>query len=303
MKKFNSNVVALCGFALLMGTEMSLCSCSGAEEVMNPAIQESGPCANVCVQVSDFAVSMAPFPGTRAVQDPADYPQIGAITLAFYQAGTEIYKSTQQKSSAANFGSFSLSLPYGSYTMVVIGHNAGDGDVFTLTSPTEAGYSSGQVQETFSHTQSVTVSSTSTNNYAVTLNRVVSKLEVVSTDDRPAGIGRIRTTYSAGSQSFSPSTGLAVGNAGFTVTHTPSAAVGEPIDVNSFAFLASDEQTMDVTIEVLDEDENVITTRMVSDVPFKRNRQTRLRGALFGASLTCTFTIETDWLEPIVISF
>ena len=52
----------------------------------------------VTVQVSDFSISLDE-PETRAAQNIADYAGIKVITLAFYDAnGTEVYKTTRQKS-------------------------------------------------------------------------------------------------------------------------------------------------------------------------------------------------------------
>lgn len=285
MNKFYFISAANFGLALFLGTTLTLSSCSEAEEVINPEKSYSKV-------------------HTRAVENPADLSSIGALTLAFYNdAGTEVRNVTQWKADAADFGDFSLSLPIGTYTMVAIGRSVVEGDDFTLTSPTEAGYTSNAVRETFAATQRVEVTSAAAMDLSVELHRVVSKLGIESTDVRPEGISKIRTTYGAGSKAFSPTTGLAVGNAGFSVVDTPSAAVGETMSVSNFAFLATDEQTMDITIEVLDADDQVLFTRVVPDVPFKRNRQTILRGPLFGTSLTCTFTIETFWLDDIIINF
>lgn len=51
----------------------------------------------------------------------------------------------------------------------------------------------------------------------------------------------------------------------------------------SFPFLYADEETMDITIEVLDAGDNALFTHTVSNVPFKRNRKTILQGAIFTA--------------------
>lgn len=305
MKKFIFNFAALCGSALLLGTMVTLSSCSDAEEVLNPSNLTTGLSAPVNVHVSDFSISMEDISAsrTRAVENPADYSEVVALTLAFYSGTTEVYSATQMKGTATNFGEFSLTLPLGSYTMVAIARDHLSNDAFTLTSPTEAGFTSEKVRETFSITQEVSITSTEARDLSITLNRVVTKLGIESTDARPAGVSKIRTTYGAGSKSFNPSTGLAVGNTGFSMTNTPSASVGAAIGISSFAFLATDEQTMDITIDVLNASDQVIFSKVVSDVPFKRNRKTTLRGPLFTANATSTFTIETTWLDELVVPF
>lgn len=305
MKKFDLHFGAVCGVALFVGAVVGLGSCSGAEEVMNSEIEGSSGCVPVRVHVSDFSFSVDDFPGTRGAVAPGSYEFIKAITLAFYAAdGSEVSKTTQEKGSAESFGDFSLTLPLGSYTMVVIGRDVGNDDVFTLTSATEAGYTSERVRETFCATQSVSITSSAAVDLSVTLNRIVSQLTIYSTDVRPEGASKIRTTYSAGGKMFNPSTGLAIDDTGFSVENTPSAAVGDKIGIKNFAFLASNEQVMDITLEVLDAADNVLITKEVKDVPLVRNRKTTLSGALFTPTdVTIGVRVEDAWLDPETITF
>lgn len=63
-------------------------------------------------------------------------------------------------------------------------------------------------------------------------------------------------------------------------------------------FLFTDEETMNVTIEVLDAGDNVLTTKVVNNVPFKRNRLTTLTGAVFTADPSGVgFQLNTAWDE------
>ena len=255
--------------------------------------------AKVSVHVSDFTISMSEIQSKDGT-NPANYDGVGALTLAFYDAnGSEVYKTTQYKADGSTytvFGDFECDLPIGNYTMVALGYYYYDGDVFVLTSPTEAAYTSERPRETFCKVQSVTVTGTSELDLSVTLNRINAKLEIISTDNRPAGIARIRTTFAKGGKSFNPTTGLALTDGGFWQTNSPSAVVGSPIDIASMPFLFTDEETMNITIEVLDANDNVLTTKVVNNVPFKRNRQTTLTGAVFTADPSGVgFLLNTDW--------
>ena len=305
MKKYFVNFAALSGFALFFSAVLTLSSCS--EEVMNPQNQETLPTVPVHIRVNEFSVSMGDIPDahTRGVESPASYSALRYLTLAFYDAeGTSIYNSTQVKSAPSTysaFGDFSCDLPAGTFTMVVIGRDWSEGDEFSLTSPTVAAYTSERVRETFCASQSVTVTNSTPLDLSVTLSRIVAKLNVLSTDTRPEGVSKIRTTYAAGSRSFNPTTGLAIGNAGFSVTNTPSATVGSTIDVLNFAFLSTDEQTMDITLEVLGEHDEVLITKVIRNVPLKRNRKTILSGPVFSPSTSAiSFMVETGWDETTV---
>ena len=136
----------------------------------------------------------------------------------------------------------------------------------------------------------------------LSLNRVVSRLGVISTDNRPAGATKRRMTFTKGGRDFSPSSGLATSNTGFANTITFVESVGSATSSASFLFLGSDELEQDVTLEVLDDSDNVLKSVTVEDVPFKRNKTSVLRGSLFTASSSETFLIESAWLtseDPI----
>lgn len=289
--------------SIIMAAVMLLClSCN--KQVENP---DSEPTATVSVHVSDFTVALSDLPGagTRATEAPADYDFVGELVLAFYDAdGKEVYKTSQSKSSTAtdaSFGEFSFQLPVGNYKMVAIGRDVSTNDAFSLTSPVQAAYTSERVRETFSAVQPLVIASTAAVSLNVTLNRVVTKLVVETTDNQPAGVAKIRTTYGAGSKGFNPTSGLALDNMGFTLTNSVNAKSGTTLAIKNYAFLAADEQEIDITLEVLDERGEVLSTRVIPKVPFRRNRQTTLRGQLFSSK--GTFHLETTWLPAIEIDF
>ena len=296
-------------FIVMAAIVLSTVACSNDSELTN-VVANQKETAPVTVRVNDFSITTEEMPSgggmTRAAQDPDTYfNKGGAITLAFYNvAGTEVYKTTQVRDDGTytTFGQFTANLPVGTYTMVAIGRFYDGSDVFTLTSPTEAAFTSERPRETFSKVQSVVVTTAGVE-LNVTLNRIVPRLDIESTDNRPAGIAKIRTTYAKGGKSFDPTTGLATTDAGFVQTNTPSAAVGSTIRVSSYPFLYTDEETMNITIEVLDADDNVLFTHTVNNVPFKRNRKTTLRGNIFTAGTSSAgFQLETSWLtdaDPI----
>jgi len=263
--------------------------------------------AQVSVHVSGFSIAMEDQPSTRAMQDVKTYEGVGAITLAFYSGTTEVYKTTQIKNNleqGQTFGDFSCTLPLGTYTVVALGYQYNANDVFTLTSPTQAAFTSERPRETFSAVGPVNLTSTDPYDLQLKLDRISAQLNIISTDGRPQNITKIRTTFSAGSKSFNPSTGLALDDNGFSLINNPSTNVGATIKIGSFTFLSDDEQTMDITIQILDDNDNVISTKQIEDVPFKINSKTILTGPLFSATAqTSSFQLETDWLDPITVTF
>lgn len=251
-----------------------------------------------------FDISQGDFTGTRATA-VGEYADIQVLTLVFYKPdGTQQYKCTHIKGDATTyettFGEFSTSLPLGSYTMVVMGYNWNQ--ELTLTSSTVASYGAGRAKDTFYAKQSVSITNTTAVNLTATLTRIVTALAVQSTDNRPAGVTHIRFTLSGGGTSFNPSTGFASSNTGFVVLINFTASVGSTVNPGDFFFLDTDEQTMDVTVETLDAaDGNVVFSKTFANVPFKRNRQTTLRGPIFtdGSANAGSFLIQGDWITPM----
>lgn len=272
------------------------------------SVEENQNMVPVRVHVEGFSVSQEMFPGTRAGQDISEYTGVKTITVAFYTSeGTEQSKTTQMRASLPagdTFGDFSLSLPMGSYTMVVLA--SGSDYAMTLTSPTQAGFDAQEehVRETFAATQAVNVSSNEAVNINATLSRIISKVMVVSTDNRTADVANIRTTFSAGGTGFNPTTGFATTNTGFSNTVRGSVVANSPSSATNYLFLATDEQMVNVTIETLDADGAVLFSKTVNNVPLRRNRVTTLTGAMFtNTGIAGAFQVNTDWLTENDVSF
>lgn len=256
----------------------------------------------VNVKVNDFHITIDTFSDTKATL-PSAYDGITKLTLAFYSGGTEVYSATQSKNDDG-YGTFSLALPMGSYTMVALGYYGMESSPLTLTSPTEASYTGLRALETFAYTQAVNITNTSAVNLNATLDRICAQLQVASTDGRTENATNIRMTFGAGSKSFSPSTGLALDDNGFSNTVSISAAAGATSTSKSFLFLSADEETMDVTIETLDAQGNVLYTNTVTNVPFQRNRMTRLSGAVYtNPSVGSSFQLNTEWINSTTLNF
>ena len=279
----------------LAGIALLFAACSNEPEINDQV--ENNTFARVRVHVGGFNVSQEDFSGTRAAQDVADYAGVSSITLAFYASnGTEAYKSTQSKNEA-DFGEFECSLPMGTYTMVAVAYTTKEGSPFILTNATTAAYTGLHAYETFTYTQAVNISNTNAVDISATLNRIVSMLTVVSTDGKTADVSNVRMTLSAGGKDFNPTTGLAITNTGFNNTVGNSANVGATSSSSTCLFLATDEQTMDVTIETLNADGAVLFSKTVPNVSFQRNRKTILTGAMYtNDAIGGTFKVETAWL-------
>lgn len=289
---------------IVLGVLICLFAVSCSNETENQVFNNE-EMAPVKVHVGGFDVTQGEISEaremTRAAEAVENYEGVKALTLAFYKSdGTEQYQVTQFRSnmSGQTFGEFSLALPMGSYTMVVVGRGYSDGDVFALTSPTLAEYTNGRVRETFVATEAVNVTTNTPLDLSATLNRVVAKVQINSTDLKTADVSKMRITFAAGGKAVNPTTGLATVNTGVVNELTGSGSVGNTTTAITYLFLATDEQTMDITIETLDADGKVLFTKVVNNVPLKRNRLTKLTGMVYTADAGSTsFLINSDW-EP-----
>lgn len=252
--------------------------------------------AKVTVTVNDFTISQEEFPETK--DTPASYTGVKAMTLAFFDAnGTEVYNTTQLRAdntTYTTFGEFSTELPMGSYTMIALGY--GSEVPMTVTSATSATYTADRVRETFVASQAVNVTSTNPLTLNAELSRVVSKVIVRSTDTRTAGVDSVRVTFAAGGKGVNPQTGLASSNNGLSNCVAISSAVGAESSTISYLFLASDQQTMNLTVETIKPNGTVYSTRTVADVPLQRNKITVVQGPMYSTASGASFTLSTAYL-------
>jgi hypothetical protein len=263
----------------------------------------------VRVHVNDFSFSHENFPSatTRAEDNPKSYGDVKAVDIAIFAGSEKVYAATQLKGDAktyTTFGEFECRLEKGDYTMVAVARNMTAGDVFTITSPTQAAYTTERARETFCCVQSIKVDGTKAVDVNPLLDRVMAKFQLVSTDKVLADAKTIRTTYSAGSKSFNPTTGLATDDKGFVVTNSVKPLDNGTLDVYSILFLPAEEKTMDITIDVLDKNDQVLISKSLPDVHFRLNQVTKATGAVFTPGLTTlTFTLNTTWLPEEKYNF
>ena len=279
--------IAVAGVLIAFGLVLLLTACHKDTETTGTA--------TVKVTFNDFSITTEDFPTKDAV---AAYTGVKAMTLAFFDAnGTEVYNTTQLRAdntTYTTFGEFELSLPLGSYTMIALGY--GSEVPMTVTSATAATYTADRVRETFVASQAVNVTSTNPLTLNAELSRVVSKVHVLSTDTRTAGVDSVRVTFAAGGKGVNPQTGLAVSNNGLSNTVAISTGVGVASNTISYLFLNSDPQTMNITVETLRSNGTVYSTRTVTDVPLQRNKVTVLRGPMYSNASGASFTVSTSWV-------
>ena len=284
--------IAVAGVLIAFGLVLLLTACSKE----STATDTTTGTATVKVTFNDFSITTEDFPTKDAV---AAYTGVKAMTLAFFDAqGNAVYNTTQLRAdntTYTTFGEFSTELPMGSYTMVALGY--GSEQPITLNGATEAVYTADRVRETFVVSQTVNVTSTNAMTINAAMDRVVSKVIVRSTDNRPSIVDSIRVTFSAGGKGVNPQTGLATTNSGFVNSVAPTTAVGATVSTINYLFLNTDQQTMSITVDALKADGTAVYHKVANAVPLQRNKVTVLRGQMFTAGANSGFTVNASYLS------
>lgn len=78
---------------------------------------------------------------------------------------------------------------------------------------------------------------------------------------------------------------------------------GQPHNFITYLFLTADEQTVNISFDVLGADDDSLFHKDFTNIPLKINRTTILRGELFTSSSSGSFYIEPDWLDDEILEF
>ncbi len=216
--------------------------------------------------------------------------------------GDEKVKSVSQKSTDADFGQVSLSLPEGNYTVVVIGHSC-DGSA-TITSPEKVTFPNNKVTDMFYWCDDLEVGSAGLTQ-DVELERAVSMFRLVVTGTIPSNVACMKFYYTGGSSTFCPLTGYGNVNSRQTVNLDVQDGVrdGDRTSFDVFTCLHADRGTLKMTVTALDAADNTIAERVFEDVGMQRNMITRYTGDFFAtggggsgsSSGTFSMKVQAEW--------
>ena len=152
----------------------------------------------------------------------------------------------------------------------------------------------------------VTVQSGDAQSKAVTLNRAVAYVRTVLNDALPSNLATFRQTLVGGSWSFNlvQQSGDVAAQVGRTSVVPASYAGLTNVGVGIYTFVPSGASVANsYTITALDSDETVMQQLTFTSVPLCVNQYTTYQGNFFGYGTAFSVVLQTDWLEPKVISF
>ena len=248
--------------------------------------------ANVILHMTQFEQTAF----TRAATDITDL--CTRLNIAIFDSDGTKVKTVGQKDIDSDFGTVALTLSAGIYQLVVIAHCC-DGSA-TITSAEKVTFPSNKVTDTFYYYGDLVVTD-SQQSYDLTLTRAVAMFRMVLTDDEiPSNVARLKFYYTGGSSTFSPSAGYGCVNSKQTEYRTVAPGL-TVFDIYTLPHTEDDVLTK-LTITALDANDNTVKERIFENIPVTRNQITRYTGSFFGnggsgQSTDGTFrlTADGDW--------
>ncbi len=266
---------------------------------------------NVRLTVNDFEIYEESFEKQGQVKAARvdTSKNINYLTVAIFDSQGAVYKKvTHSKADSSDyytssFGNFHFLLPVGNYTAVAIGYWTKDTSCRPIiTSPTVAAFNKNAV-DCFGNVKSISISNTGNNAINMTLSRMVSAMNLRSTDNQTNEFDSIRLTLSKGSLLFNPSTGLARANAGVAQTFRfQQGDINKPLKLYLYTFLPNERETATFTLTLFGQQGTALIERVFTNVPLKRNRRTIASGSVF-SGVANEFFIETTWETDTTIIF
>lgn len=302
-------IASLLGAFVLMG----LVACSS--EVASISDEEV---ASVPVEVTftGFDVSVLPeAPKKVRSRATADSAKVSRIAFKVFEipSGKEVFSTKKSKGTDGDdFNRVTCHLPIGGYTFVAVAHRAKTTESLAanIVSATEATISEKTLPKEVYATvvDKVYVDNNTTTDVAINFGkRVTSSFFLNITDAFPANVKKLEIVLNplhdvaSAPYTFNPTTGL------LPEAQTFQAEVNRP-DNGNFSFpirfnilLASEEQTMDVVINMKDENGEKLYTRTLQNVSFKQHRVTEAQGTFFSSDVTGSFDFDIKDDDPVTV--
>lgn len=200
--------------------------------------------------------------------------------MVFDESGEKVLSQVKtQTVSDADFGTMSIGLAAGSYTVVAVGHSSVKSA--TIKSPQMAQFTASdgeKLTDTFAYCGKVVVGEDS-EEHELVMNRVTAMVRF-RFEDVQSGVTALRSVridYTGGSANFNPTTMEGTTKS----SQSEKRAVTETGEyrVFTFPYMAKDGK-LKMTISAIDEDGVVIRQKTIDNVPVTRNRITTYIGKL-----------------------
>lgn len=242
---------------------------------------------------------------TRGTVAIGDYFSRLAVQL-FNEDGTKVFtQSKTQTRDDSDFGVINVDLTAGTYTVVAVGHSSPVTPTIKNTDLVQFTAKDGiKNSDTFCHFSQVTIDEDG-GYRELRMNRMTAMITFTFTDQSfPDSYSGLRIDYSGGSANFNPSTSQGCTKSNQSELRTKSTQYA----VFTFPYMSAN-GTLKITLNALDENQSVLTTKTLTDIPVTRNRITKCTGPLFYPGdydikqTTFGLTVNDDWEGEINYNF
>lgn len=292
MKKFLSLSLALC-------VMVSLSLLSACVNSVEDGGKDDQPLCKLSVSVGQL-VSTHPITGesnigTRAALTLSD--QAKALTLFAVAEDGSVAASVTQASTEPGYGSITMELPHGSYTLVVVAHNGAqasyaDGII---------AFEDGKVTDTFIGTKAVTLSyNASPISTTITLQRRVAKLTIDMQDALPSSVNEAKVSISTYSPKFDLSANAGTASEPLERSFNLTSYRGQTdISISIYTFLPTATTSTSLTYTVTDTSDATLYTHTFPSLNLAECTQTKVYGHFFTSSDVWTIELMGDWKTSI----
>lgn len=272
-------LLATCSFALFTSCQ------SGPDSESVP----EGQCTVTFTVNNYMQISFDDLSATRAV--PSDHPStLAHLLVAVYNAETGQQACTPiqhdhkdyEKNNAA-YPKFSVSLPYGHYRVLVLGYNGSR--ECSIASLNHISWAENYVPNTFYYCEEFTLDAESSLDRQITLKHAVAAFCVMSEQETPAEVKKMRFVSTAGGTVLDATTGFTPQSTGRTSEIViPSDHVGIKDTFTVYLFLPEEQISTNYTVQALGQNDALISQKQFRDVPLRINYLTEWQGRAFESS-------------------
>lgn len=259
---------------------------------------------NVTINIAQ--IEQIPFSTPTNTVRASDVTEVCShIYYAVYTSDGTRKISKSQSSAESGFGRLTVPLDNGTYRVVVLAYNSNDNP--TATNPEKITFgNNGKMSDTFLWSEEITVNGSMQKD--VTLKRAVAMFRLITTDNIPSNVAKMKFNYTGGSSSINAVTGVGCVNSrqeeAVTVTET-----GKPGTFEVYTFPRDDGNTLKMEVTALDASGTSIATKTFEDVPVTRNKITQYKGKFFdggsgdSGNITFQITVDDEWEDVIEEQF
>lgn len=261
------------------------------ETVIHVDINDEPIQEHVTINFSEQSVSISPM--TRATLSSV------STRLDVWVTDGETTEEVHQTASDVGFGSVSLTLnKTKTYTLYAVGHK-GDGAA-TLTDGVVS-WPDDKVKDTFWYTTTFSPATTTTIN--AEMQRIVAMLRIETTDAVPTEAKKMRITQAGVYDRWNVTTGATHQLNRISTIAISSTASDGTVALSVYSIVSDTETLHTVTVEALDDSDEVIQSHTFANVPLRNGYKSVYRGTFFTSEgVSMTFTAD-EWNDYDVVNF